>query len=63
MYWAVGASVIGPLPLKPHWPLKTHMFVNAGRLDSYDISKPPFLCSLLPPALVKLTYSIRLLTR
>ncbi|QRV82047.1 small nuclear ribonucleoprotein hPrp3 [Ceratobasidium sp. AG-Ba] len=39
MYWAVGASVIGPLPFKPHWPLKTHMFLNAGRLDSYNINK------------------------
>jgi hypothetical protein len=44
MYWAAGASVIGPLPLKPHWPLKTHMFINAGRLDSYDTST--FLYSL-----------------
>ncbi|KAG8770599.1 hypothetical protein FRC12_004168 [Ceratobasidium sp. 428] len=39
MYWAAGASIIGPFPLKPHWPLKTHMFVNAGRLDSYDPKK------------------------
>ncbi|KAJ1302086.1 hypothetical protein OPQ81_000918 [Rhizoctonia solani] len=36
MYWAVGASIIGPLPRKPDWPLKTHLFINAGRLDAYD---------------------------
>jgi outer membrane protein assembly factor BamA len=39
MYWATGVSIIGPLPWKPHWPLKTHMFVNAGRLDSYNVGK------------------------
>ncbi|CAE6452987.1 unnamed protein product [Rhizoctonia solani] len=39
MYWAVGASIIGPLPRKPNWPLKTHLFVNAGRLDTYDTRK------------------------
>ncbi|CAE6443997.1 unnamed protein product [Rhizoctonia solani] len=39
MYWAVGASIIGPLPRKPDWPLKTHLFVNAGRLDTYDTGK------------------------
>lgn len=40
MYWAAGASIIGPLPGKPHWPLKTHAFVNAGRLDSYNPYNP-----------------------
>ncbi|CAE6416657.1 hypothetical protein ACGC1H_002242 [Rhizoctonia solani] len=39
MYWAVGASIIGPLPRKPNWPLKTHVFLNAGRLDTYNTRK------------------------
>ncbi|CAE6479486.1 unnamed protein product [Rhizoctonia solani] len=39
MYWAAGASIIGPLPRKPEWPVKTHLFVNAGRLDTYDTKK------------------------
>ncbi|GAB1522343.1 hypothetical protein RhiTH_005457 [Rhizoctonia solani] len=39
MYWAVGASIIGPFPRKPDWPLKTHLFINAGRLDTYDTKK------------------------
>ncbi|KIJ30510.1 hypothetical protein M422DRAFT_36524 [Sphaerobolus stellatus SS14] len=40
VYWAAGASIIGDLPLKPHWPVKTHIFVNAGRLDTLDRSAP-----------------------
>ncbi|KAF8675080.1 PRP3 protein [Rhizoctonia solani] len=39
MYWAAGASIIGPFPRKPDWPLKTHLFINAGRLDTYDTKK------------------------
>ncbi|CAE6451164.1 unnamed protein product [Rhizoctonia solani] len=39
IYWAAGASIIGPLPRKPDWPLKAHLFVNAGRLDTYDTRK------------------------
>ncbi|KAJ7484514.1 surface antigen-domain-containing protein [Mycena latifolia] len=33
VYWAAGLSVIAPLPKKPEWPLKTHAWINAGRLD------------------------------
>ncbi|KDQ10350.1 hypothetical protein BOTBODRAFT_178207 [Botryobasidium botryosum FD-172 SS1] len=40
VYWAAGLSLMGNLPFKPDWPLKTHLFVNAGRLDSLDTSKP-----------------------
>ncbi|KAB5592902.1 Small nuclear ribonucleoprotein hPrp3 [Ceratobasidium theobromae] len=40
MYWATGASIIGPIPRRPHWPLKTHMFINVGRLDSYNTEYP-----------------------
>lgn len=38
-HWSVGASVISNLPLKPHWPLKAHMWLNAGRLDAIDQSE------------------------
>ncbi|TFK47553.1 hypothetical protein OE88DRAFT_1685927 [Heliocybe sulcata] len=39
LYWSAGLSVISDLPKKPHWPLKLHGFVNAGRLDALDKSK------------------------
>jgi outer membrane protein insertion porin family len=38
MYWSAGLSVVSDIPGKPHWPIKTHMFVNAGRLDSRNPS-------------------------
>ncbi|KDQ60316.1 hypothetical protein JAAARDRAFT_152890 [Jaapia argillacea MUCL 33604] len=40
VYWSTGLSLISDLPRKPHWPLKTHLFVNAGRLDTIDKAKP-----------------------
>ncbi|KAF8582575.1 hypothetical protein K439DRAFT_1635230 [Ramaria rubella] len=40
VYWATGASIIGNIPSKPHWPLKTHLFVNAGRLNALDRAAP-----------------------
>ncbi|KAJ3922691.1 surface antigen-domain-containing protein [Lentinula edodes] len=39
LYWSAGLSVISNIPKKGHWPLKTHMFLNAGRLDSIDKSR------------------------
>lgn len=36
VYWSLGASLIGDIPYKRHWPVKTHLFVNAGRLDALD---------------------------
>ncbi|KAJ6501266.1 surface antigen-domain-containing protein [Mycena vulgaris] len=33
VYWAAGLSVVAPIPGKPEWPVKTHTWVNAGRLD------------------------------
>lgn len=36
LYWSAGLSVISDIPKKGHWPLKTHMFLNAGRLDGID---------------------------
>lgn len=37
LYWAAGLSLIADIPRRSHWPLKTHFFVNAGRLDTLDI--------------------------
>ncbi|KAF8170615.1 surface antigen-domain-containing protein [Mycena galopus ATCC 62051] len=39
MYWSAGLSVISNIPKKPDWPLKTHAWVNAGRLDYVDKSR------------------------
>ena len=36
LYWAAGLSLITNFPKKPHWPVKTHLFLNAGRLDNID---------------------------
>ncbi len=36
LYWSTGVSLISDIPRKPHWPVKTHLFVNAGRLDNVD---------------------------
>jgi len=36
LYWAAGLSLISDFPKKPHWPVKTHLFLNAGRLDNID---------------------------
>jgi len=39
LYWAAGLSLISDFPKKPHWPVKTHLFLNAGRLDNIDKAK------------------------
>ncbi|EGO03411.1 hypothetical protein SERLA73DRAFT_83345 [Serpula lacrymans var. lacrymans S7.3] len=39
IYWSTGISLISDIPRKPHWPVKSHLFVNAGRLDVMDKSK------------------------
>jgi outer membrane protein insertion porin family len=36
VYWSAGVSLITDIPKKGHWPVKTHIFINAGRLDSMD---------------------------
>lgn len=36
LYWSAGLSLISNIPKKGHWPVKTHLFINAGRLDSID---------------------------
>ncbi|KAJ3802709.1 mitochondrial protein [Lentinula aff. detonsa] len=39
LYWSAGLSVISDIPRNGHWPLKTHVFLNAGRLDEIDKSR------------------------
>lgn len=36
MFWSAGLSLISDIPRKAHWPFKTHLFVNAGRMDRVD---------------------------
>lgn len=36
LYWSTGLSLISNIPNKGHWPVKSHVFVNAGRLDAID---------------------------
>jgi outer membrane protein insertion porin family len=33
LFWTAGASLITPLPPKPHWPVKVQAFLNAGQLE------------------------------
>ncbi|KAH9896670.1 surface antigen-domain-containing protein [Cubamyces lactineus] len=40
MYWSTGLSLISNIPRKPHWPVKAHLWLNAGRLDNVDKSRP-----------------------
>ncbi|KAJ3485635.1 hypothetical protein NLI96_g4835 [Meripilus lineatus] len=39
IYWSAGVSLISDIPRKPHWPVKLHGFLNAGRLDALDKSQ------------------------
>lgn len=36
IYWSTGVSLVSDIPRKPHWPIKSHIFVNAGGLDAMD---------------------------
>ena len=36
LYYSAGASVISDIPAKAHWPVKAHLWVNAGRLDNVN---------------------------
>ncbi|KAF7309495.1 Bac-surface-Ag domain-containing protein [Mycena indigotica] len=40
LYWSAGVSVISDFPTKPDWALKTHAWINAGRLDDLNKSRP-----------------------
>ena len=37
LMWAGGLSLMSDIPWKAHWPLKSHVFMNAGRLDRLDL--------------------------
>ncbi|KAG2032420.1 surface antigen-domain-containing protein [Suillus americanus] len=39
IYWSTGISLVSDIPRKSHWPIKSHIFVNAGRLDAMDGTK------------------------
>ncbi|EIN09167.1 mitochondrial protein [Punctularia strigosozonata HHB-11173 SS5] len=39
IYYSAGLSLISDIPRKAHWPVKTHVFVNAGRLDTMSQEK------------------------
>ncbi len=43
LYWSAGVSLISDIPRKPHWPVKLHGFVNAGRLDALDKSERTYI--------------------
>jgi outer membrane protein insertion porin family len=38
LHWSTGLSLLAPIPKRPDWPVKCHMFVNAGRLTRLDSS-------------------------
>ncbi|KAF8198623.1 surface antigen-domain-containing protein [Pholiota molesta] len=40
LYYSAGVSVVSNIPTKSHWPVKTHAWLNAGRLDSVDQARP-----------------------
>lgn len=46
LHWAAGLSLVAPLPLRPQWPVKQHLFVNAGKLAGSS-SEPDALRKLL----------------
>ncbi|KAJ7669263.1 surface antigen-domain-containing protein [Mycena polygramma] len=39
LYWSAGLSLISHIPKKKEWPVKTHAWINAGRLDDIDKSR------------------------
>ena len=59
LYWAAGLSLISDFPKKAHWPVKTHLFLNAGRLDNIDKGEliPATLASIVIRHTNRLPYS------
>ncbi|KDR72490.1 hypothetical protein GALMADRAFT_73815 [Galerina marginata CBS 339.88] len=54
LYYSAGVSIISDIPTKAHWPVKTHAWVNAGRLDTVDQAVPlktTVLASLSRPSI------------
>ncbi|KAH9477732.1 SAM50-like protein SPAC17C9.06 [Psilocybe cubensis] len=36
IFYSLGASLISDIPTKPNWPVKAHLWLNAGRLDNLN---------------------------
>jgi outer membrane protein insertion porin family len=47
LFWSAGVSLISDILRRPSWPVKTHVFLNAGRLDLLDKCSF-FHCLFLP---------------
>ena len=43
LFWAAGFSVISDLPHRPQWPVKSHLFINAGRLNDMNKGNSPIV--------------------
>lgn len=56
LMWATGVSLITPFPKRPQWPLKGHLFLNAGRLASVDPGAFP-LCRSIDDVLTRIRRS------
>ncbi|TFY82057.1 hypothetical protein EWM64_g1952 [Hericium alpestre] len=39
LFWATGFSLISDIPGRSHWPLKSHLFLNAGQLHPREPSQ------------------------
>ncbi|KAL8276648.1 hypothetical protein RQP46_010916 [Phenoliferia psychrophenolica] len=50
LHWAAGLSLVTPFPLRPLWPLKSHFFINAGKLSSFTDSPTPIKNLLSEPS-------------
>ncbi|KAF8630232.1 hypothetical protein AX15_003034 [Amanita polypyramis BW_CC] len=51
VYYTLGLSLVSNIPKKPHWPVKSHVWVNCGQLDCLDRSRP--LAQSLPRTLLR----------
>ncbi|KAF8736125.1 hypothetical protein AX14_000848 [Amanita brunnescens Koide BX004] len=54
IHYSLGVSVVSDIPKKPHWPIKSHVWVNCGQLDSLDRTRPitqSFPGTLLRPSI------------
>ena len=45
VYWSMGISIKSDIPKKDHWPLKSHLFINARWLDAKNSGQPIFYCA------------------
>ncbi|KAK2459610.1 hypothetical protein APHAL10511_008365 [Amanita phalloides] len=40
VYYTLGLSLVSHIPKKSHWPVKSHLWINCGQLDSLDRARP-----------------------